>query len=641
MGNKDNKDNNKKDNEFSKDNGNMEIIKKGEEKKPDTSSSGSGAVSVSKDGINVKKSGNLVIGSLNVMANPIKEKIRDRNERHYRRNKFHLVADILLVLTVLGLVAAFFIIKNWQPQVDMGLEASLKGDYATSGRVETFEIEFKNPSARPVENASISVDLPDNFFLKKTVPSGIFDQASNTFKIGDLVGGGNGKIRLSGLVLGEAGSRQVINLSFNYRSGGKDMNVLDSLVYTIEDSALTVDVDIPDRIFKGVPFRGKLLISNNSSSDLDHDIEIVNRDKGFEIKEISAEQAVLNNNSVLIPGLKAKALKEVDFKALISSVDLDRSVWNLYMNTGDSRILQREKAVKAKVSVPEFKTSISVDKRVVSGGEPINIRVDYDNEEDVDVNDMKMDFRTTDSAFMIKDFKMAKDDRYELYGSGFSFQSPIRSGGSGSLKAKAVLSRRNIKEDQETGISASVSYVIEGKRVEYEIYSGNIKFLSDLQVDSRGVYYSAQGDQLGIGPLPPLVEVPTRYWIFWEANNLGNELKDFSVSAVLPENVYWTDQKSLIAGRLRYGEMSKKVIWNVDEIEAEGGKYRAGFEVELVPGEEDIGKIVDILKDISFSAFDTFAQENISGELPNINTKLEDDSVAAGNGKVKKMNVVR
>ena len=39
---------------------------------------------------------------------------------------------------------------------------------------------------------------------------------------------------------------------------------------------------------------------------------------------------------------------------------------------------------------------------------------------------------------------------------------------------------------------------------------------AELNVSSVAYYTSPQGDQLGIGPIPPIVEKTTNYWLFWE-----------------------------------------------------------------------------------------------------------------------------
>ncbi|MBD3247815.1 hypothetical protein GF382_00820 [Candidatus Falkowbacteria bacterium] len=637
----DNQGKDKKNKEFSREKGNIEIVRKDDGISIKEDRAG-GSVSVSRDGIDVKKAGNLVIGSLNIMANPIKETLKERKRKHYEGSKFHLWADIILVLVIVGLLASFFILRNLKPNIDLGLKTRLVDDYATSGEIETFEIKYHNPSDMNLSDAGISVRLPENFTLVRVVPSNIFNQTTNTFEIGELKSGANGKILIQGAVLGEIGSRQVMNFSFGYKIGGKERNVLDSLVYSIEDSSISLAIDMPENIYKDVPFRGRLLIKNNGESDLESDLEFVLKESAIEIKSVNYPEATLNNNSITIAGLRSGEKAIIDFEA-VAEVE-KRSVqllWQVYMSTLTGKIKQREVEDKVKISIPQFSARIEADRESASDNEAINFTLRYKNKESTPLSGLKMLFHTTDSAFRIEEFKVPESSDYQVSGTNIDFSKSIKPEEAGEIDIEVVFSRSNIGVNQEVALAADVNYSLEDKSMEYNIYSDNIRYLSDLQVGSKGVYYSAQGDQLGIGPLPPIVDVPTRYWIFWEVDNLGNELENVSVSAVLPNNVVYTDQKSLIAGKIRYGEITKKVVWSIDEVEAEDGEYRAGFEIELIPGEGDLGKTLDILKDIEYSAYDTFAEKEISGKLDNINTDLKDDQVASGQGKVTEMNVVR
>jgi hypothetical protein len=173
------------------------------------------------------------------------------------------------------------------------------------------------------------------------------------------------------------------------------------------------------------------------------------------------------------------------------------------------------------------------------------------------------------------------------------------------------------------------------------MFSPKIKVSSNLRVSSKGLYYSEQGDQLGVGPLPPVVDVPTNFWIFWQLNNNGNELKNLTVSADLPNNIGWTGQKTVLAGDLRNGEISRKVVWTVDDVAASGGNYRAGFELELIPTMADLGQVPLLISNIQYSATDAFTGQLLTGSLSDINANIKDDPAASGKGTVIRLNVVK
>ena len=155
-----------------------------------------------------------------------------------------------------------------------------------------------------------------------------------------------------------------------------------------------------------------------------------------------------------------------------------------------------------------------------------------------------------------------------------------------------------------------------------------------LSVKAMGQYYSPQGDQLGVGPLPPVVDIPTNVWIFFEIESFNGSLEKFSVVAQLPENVIWTDKKNVLAGKLSFGQIGKRVVWEVDLVDQKDKVYKAGFEVSLIPTQSDLGKVLDLVTNVEFSAVEQSCQSEINGSLDNITTDLISDILASGKGTV-------
>jgi len=155
-----------------------------------------------------------------------------------------------------------------------------------------------------------------------------------------------------------------------------------------------------------------------------------------------------------------------------------------------------------------------------------------------------------------------------------------------------------------------------------------------LEIESSGLYYSPEGDQLGIGPLPPKVDIQTNYWIFWKIGDFNKELEDLIISAQLPENVVWMDDKSLLAGKLQFGEVSRRIVWAIDEIK-QNENYRVGFEIGVIPKEKDINQVLDLLTEIKYNAYDKECQKQVRGVLENITTDLKKDNLASGKGNIE------
>lgn len=154
-----------------------------------------------------------------------------------------------------------------------------------------------------------------------------------------------------------------------------------------------------------------------------------------------------------------------------------------------------------------------------------------------------------------------------------------------------------------------------------------------LEIKSDGYYYSLQGDQLGIGPLPPMVDKQTNLWVFWEISS-AKGVRDIKVTGQLSDNVVWTNKKTVLSGQLQFGEVGRRVVWTVAQIDSKNNLYKIGFEIGVIPAENDIGKILDLLTNIEYQAIDQYTGKKIQGNLNKITTDLKSDNLASDKGEV-------
>jgi len=166
------------------------------------------------------------------------------------------------------------------------------------------------------------------------------------------------------------------------------------------------------------------------------------------------------------------------------------------------------------------------------------------------------------------------------------------------------------------------------------------KFNSDLVLGSSARYYTAEGDQLGLGPLPPRVGEQTKYWVFWSINNNLNDLDNVSVSAILPPNISWTGKMSVALGQLNYNSARHQINWKVGEISHYTGedwpKLGVAFELALTPTAEQTGSEPALLGQIKVFGEDKFTSEFLEREGAVPTTNLIYDSLVEGKSKVVK-----
>jgi hypothetical protein len=205
--------------------------------------------------------------------------------------------------------------------------------------------------------------------------------------------------------------------------------------------------------------------------------------------------------------------------------------------------------------------------------------------------------------------------------------------GATSSKFLKIYFKENVKNAKLIGWQANSEYYFYKQLFKNIIPLANIKIAATVTAGAAAYYNSPQGDQLGSGPLPPVVGLPTNFWIFFKAEPSG-DFNSFIMSAKLPKNVSFTDNYSLLAGNLSYNKDTRQVIWQVDSLTAAGNDYRAGFELELIPDSGQVNKNALLVSDIKFQAQDTFSGLKDSGSLNSLDTGLDEDPINQGNGKV-------
>jgi len=132
------------------------------------------------------------------------------------------------------------------------------------------------------------------------------------------------------------------------------------------------------------------------------------------------------------------------------------------------------------------------------------------------------------------------------------------------------------------------------------------------------------------------VGLPTTYWIFLEADNIGNSLSNFNLSGELGKNVSFTNKKSVVVGNINYAPISNKVNWSIRNIENNSLDNVAKFALTLTPSLDQVGSSSLLLKNIEINAYDNYTKENISFNLDDISTSLKFDSLASEKGIIKK-----
>ncbi|MDD3285433.1 MAG: hypothetical protein PHG95_02260 [Patescibacteria group bacterium] len=283
----------------------------------------------------------------------------------------------------------------------------------------------------------------------------------------------------------------------------------------------------------------------------------------------------------------------------------------------------------------DIKTEISGEKNYIEIGDNLEWRLHYRNTGNTKIDDLNFSLDFDSAAFSWKIMEADDSANHPLSLEGGKIKlKDVAAGEEGDILFKA--SWQTEKKDFPRSIKgkliakASAGGLLTSKEISWPA----INILSDLQLKATLYFHSPQGDQLGIGPVPPIVGVPTKYWLIVKALNNGNDLENFVFSAKLPVGVELDEEQSLLAGKSSYNPDSRLLVWQLDSLAPAGGDYIANFALVLTPSADQVGKDAPLLLKLQYRAQDLLTGVEISGFLPDLDSSLPDDPINHGQGKV-------
>lgn len=267
---------------------------------------------------------------------------------------------------------------------------------------------------------------------------------------------------------------------------------------------------------------------------------------------------------------------------------------------------------------------------VVSLNEPVDLKITFKNNGTAAVSNLKITL-TTDDNFSIEKIEPGEN------ASGFNINnqiiifSKIPAGGSGEADFK--ISFGSAGKERIINWLAKSEYNYGGQTLHGQMSLTALKVKAELIVDDAAYFTSPQGDQLGIGPIPPFVGIPTNLWIFLEAQS-GDDWENLIVSARLPKGVSLTNSRSLLAGNFNYSTSTRQIIWKVPDLIGRTEGYHMGFEIQIIPTTAQVGEVLSLLENVQYYATDSLTGEEIGGTLDKLTTDLDKDRFNSGQGKV-------
>ncbi len=579
------------------------------------------------------------IGTLNLFLDPF----RARYERHYRENKWHLVFDLVLVAIVLILVGLNF--KFWlpgflAPAEAVSLEIKINPTPTISGNKITYSIDYFNKTKTTLKGVNLTVRLPSGLTPEEFLPNS-FDPKTNTLEIGDLEPGANGEVKITGRILNAIGDSQKIIILLNYQDqNGRTNQEIAASSYLVQTSALEANLDLPSSVSNHSQFKANLKIKNNSTADFDQVKLTLAWPKEINILE-SDLPASTQPREWLFSKIRGGETKNFSLSGLVSSSEIKDLTFetDLALVAGDHDLIQDKKIQTIKLVFSNLALGLADDRN----GNPINpgnliiYKLSFKNNESYNLRNLTLalkpegefiDWKDLEKNYQVKDNEIIWDQN------NLSQLGNLKSGEGGQLSVSLkLLPSINITTIKEGGFTlksiALANYVNPetGQMVYSSSDPNEIKINSSLTLKASALYYTKEGDQLGLGPIPPTVGKTTKYWLFLQINNTINPVDQVEISAHLPAGVELTGRNNVTEGNnLEFQSDTRQIKWTLDKIRAYLPDFypapEARIEIAITPTELDRGRIINLLDQIKISGTDDFTGAKLEATAEAVTTDI-------------------
>lgn len=501
----------------------------------------------------------------------------------YARTLFFI--DYIILTAAIALAVLSIVISTAAPappeRVRITITTALQ--QIKSGDRAVLVVEYENREHDPVGPVALRANFPSGFELTDPPPG--FRLHDRTISLGTLEPGARGELAFIGVLRAPVGTIQRFYVSTVI---GSEVRTT-ALPVKVKSSVLAATVTAPPRIIDDEPFIATLELRNTGSVTL---TEVVVTPK------LPVGSVVPTSTFAFAPGDTAR------FSYTLTAADHGGDLpvgFEVALREGGALIRQGV----AILTVKHVKTGLNVETNL----DDAPLRFDG-KERKFSITVTNRGTKTLRDAALHLDLPASKESDWTL--------GTLAPGGSATVATTIKLTAPASDDQPPFALVPVVSVEVglggEIDRVRVARPQKPLPIASDFRVNSTSLYYTAAGEQLGRGPLPPEVGRVTTFWIAVEFTHRGNEIKNLEFRGWLPLNVRWTDRHAttLPAGSsVIYDRDTRRVIIKATTLPVEG-KWTTTFAVDIVPTRADIGKAPWL-----------FLPETVSGHETEVNVPLD------------------
>jgi uncharacterized repeat protein (TIGR01451 family) len=586
----------------------------------------------------------------NQPAEPDEWKEKKGGLGHEGRKAMKIGALVLgLVLLLAGIAVGAYWYRSSSFSQERATVAITGSKEVLSGKLLTYEINYKNDNRADLKNVKLKITYPDSFKPEENPNFKIDSPVSGIYDLADIKGHTEGKVLLNGRVYTPKGAFIYIKGELSYSPSGFSIQYVSKseLGIKVISTPLELEITAPQNVSSGDEVN--YLINYKNSGEQSFDSVKIKADfpDGFSYSNSDPKPFESNNIWYIGQVAAGQAGKIIISGKLDGERDQVKPI-KVYIGSTENGefISYSEEDASSKIVTSPLVIAQTVNGLAslnANAGDTLNFEINYKNAGDIGMRDVivteNIDSQVLDYSSLAK-----KGGSFDEGSKTITWKSQdykelktLEPGQGGqikfSIKVKSIIpiSGANDKNYVISSISKIDSPDVPTPIHMNKVISGNkmdIKLNSKLILDVSGYYNDA-----GIpnsGPVPPKVGQETTYTIHWKMTNISNDLSGAKIESALPTGTVFTGKVSPEDVKIEYNERANSLLWNIGNIVAGAGIIspvkEISFQVKIKPSIDQAGKEAEILKESKVTAKDNFTGQDLASTAAVKTTNLPEDA---------------
>lgn len=553
---------------------------------------------------------------------------------HYKKNSLHFWTDLVLATTVIILISviiSLYVYNRTSIANMVDFEVAYDQAQLINGKNVEFVVKYNNTSKRtPAIDAAVTVRLPKSLHNIRVLPTDV-DLAKQDFPIGTLTPQMSGEFKVSGLLIGNLNEDDKFLFVLSYHTPtGLAQQEFTSRDFTITQSVISASLKLPGKIIIGSAFPSAVSLQNSG-------------DQAFEnlrAKLVYPAGYASDNLTINFDKLDPKSSQEKISTGTLSNSQPGTQdfVAQIITTIDGADFVLTSTTSKGELSFSKLLLQITDSEKTsnINPGDQIDLQVKLENGEVQKIDDLNVSVILS-GAYLDQKFLQDKyKDQYQngtvqlpelkTIDAGQSILSPI---------TVAALPFITIKDkpiqNQDISVIIRATYTLDHENTIFvNSKAFTLSINSTLNLSSAGIFTTKEGDQIGVGSIPPRPGEYTAYWAVLSLANGVNKVRNVTVHAIIPANVEYADVSNVTNGvSIRTINGGKTIEWYIPELEAYDGilnaPSQARLQLAITPDDIDIGKILPLLTNITVTGVDDRTGYVINGNAKAVTTAIFND----------------